>query len=175
MFQRGASEPRGHRPPESKGLEGRRRIICAQAQLMMIDAMYGELDSGGNARLTVHLASCRGCQDRLGCLRSLLGTLDEWSAPPAHWSNRGRSSGAVISRRLVGFRYQKPKSAASLAVIAVPVRGFRKLWSVWSVVSGNPGRCGRRWLRGDPGDALRRERFPIAVFRPCSVDSQAPL
>lgn len=64
---------------------------------MMIDALYGELRSNDRTQLTVHIAGCTECQERLGRFRSVLGTMDEWPAPPATGRIAARALKRVIT------------------------------------------------------------------------------
>lgn len=84
---------------------------------MMIDALYDELRSSERAQLTVHVASCLDCQERLGRLRSVLGTLDQWPDPPATGEIAARAL-----RRVVADRVRRPSSARHGAALSQALR-----------------------------------------------------
>lgn len=67
-------------------------MICADARSMMIDALYGELASDADVKLTAHVANCPNCRHWLESLRSVFGTMDRWVAP--------RPTGRIAPRAL---------------------------------------------------------------------------
>ena len=79
---------------------------CAEAEAMMIDALYRELRSHDRSELTSHVAGCSECQERLGRFRAVLGAMDKLPVPPA----TGRIAARALNR--VDHERVKPETGA---------------------------------------------------------------
>ena len=63
-----------------------------------MDALYGEADSAGRARVEAHLAGCAACREEMAALRGVRRDLRAWALPAARPSFTPR--GVVVPRWL---------------------------------------------------------------------------
>jgi hypothetical protein len=85
---------------------------CGQAQELLIDLLYEELDATHRAPVAAHVETCPTCQLRWRQVRGVAAAADRWSAPPV---TRGIAERALV--RLAAEQHTAWRSMMSPAAV----------------------------------------------------------
>jgi len=146
---------------------------CEEFEMLMADALGGELDAAGRGELESHLAECASCRGEYAAAQSVLVRMRSLPGPLPRIGARGPFERAPQAPKYVFWR----KSAPLLRLAAAVVIAFTAGYAVRGVANGDGPRLvstgdDMRSLPGRPAvEAASFQSALIGVYRSKPTDS----